>query len=107
MPAPPRPRARGALLTLLSMPREVFLERYWTSRPLFVRGSPSRLPALFRAPQAQTLGGLLGASPTSVRTWFVDPRGAERSVEIPAGAAAELYLSRRLTVVVDGVRIPA
>jgi ribosomal protein L16 Arg81 hydroxylase len=89
------------------MPRELFLERYWTSRPLFVRGSPLRLPAVFRARALQTLGGLLGASPTGVRTWFVDPRGAERSVEVPADAAAELYLSRRLTVVVDGVRIPA
>jgi ribosomal protein L16 Arg81 hydroxylase len=97
--------ALSKLLHPLTGPR--FLERYWTQRPLVVRGSPRRLPALFHAPELQTLADLLDASPGRIRTWFTDERGAAQSVVVSAAAARTLYLTRRLTVVVDGLRVPA
>lgn len=84
-----------------------FLERYWTQRPLVVRGSPRRLPALFRAPALQTLDGLLATSPGRIRTWFTDEQGVAQSAEVSAAAARTLYLTRRLTIVVDGLQVPA
>jgi ribosomal protein L16 Arg81 hydroxylase len=104
-PTPRRARDRDPLATFLSMSRDSFLERHWTSQPLFVRGAPSRLPGVFGAPEAQSLEALLGARPAAVRTWFSDAEGAVQSAEISGDAAVKLHASRRLTVVLDGVRI--
>ncbi len=103
----PKPR-RSALGTLLgTLPPARFLERYWTQQPLVVRGAPARLPSLFRARALQSLDGVLGTNPSRVRAWFTDERGAAQSVELSADAARTLDLDRRLTIVVDTIRVPA
>jgi 50S ribosomal protein L16 3-hydroxylase len=97
-------RSPGLRELLLPVRPAAFIDHYWTKRHVVARGKPERLPALFGAPELQSLERVLDCPHAHVKAWLQDPRGGLSEVALDARQAAGLYEGGRATVIVDGLR---
>ena len=96
-----------SLETLVGMPRERFLERYWPHRAYVHHAPLSRLEHLTEAPELRDVESILraGASADRIRVWFYERSKKFRTLAVSPEQASALYKGGHVTAVLDGFRI--
>jgi 50S ribosomal protein L16 3-hydroxylase len=98
------------LKTLLDpLPPAQFLGQYWGRRSFVTHARPDRFPALFEAPELQSLPELLVRPCAALRLWFEDASGQYSKTDVGPDQALRLHGRDQdgiATVVVDGFRLP-